>query len=112
MTDIPPLAEAALVIAQLAQALGEAPINRLLGLWRCQVDQHWLILANGQKFPVQEPPLTTPLAPFNFMVFYDDLPAGSFDSFGGGFAADMESEFIAAMKARIAAEDGTDGPHD
>ena len=88
-------------IAALAERIGVAPINALLGCWEHQVDPHWWIAVNGHAEPVQCS-MGTKVPSFSAYVQFNGWPAGIINPFGGTLvAADAANEdtFIAALQA-------------
>ena len=84
------------LVAQLADALGEAPIRNKV--WTHKVDDHWFIKINGHPETVDGIP------PYCLFVEFNGYPAGCLTPFEGSFAAGSaanEDEFIRVMKEKL-----------
>lgn len=96
------------LLAQLAIALNQHPMNKHACCWVHQVDEHWTIAINGHKVP-KEAMLpggggAITVEPYHCYVEFNGFPAGSFNPFGGVIAAGEcanEGTFIKAIQAAI-----------
>lgn len=108
MSDNERLSEVALKIADLAIALGAAPLNRLDGAWVHQVNEHWHVAANAHKTPVEVEPtgcMAVTLEPFHMAVWWHGWLAGLVNPYGGTIAAHPtganEDRLISDLEAAI-----------
>ena len=87
-------------IAELAVAVGAAPINVLSDCWEYTVDEKWSIQVNGHDFAVGNIPS------YCAMIWYNGFPAGLIHPVSGGPIAAGESAnedtFITALDTRLA----------
>lgn len=81
-----PICELFVLIAALAQQDGISPLNKLGGLWRREIDEHWTLWVNGMPSPMSTENGVT-VEPYCAFIEFNGWPAGSFDSFGGVMAA-------------------------
>lgn len=98
------LSEAFVIVVRLAELLGVSHINKLPGLWRCQIDDHWSIAINAKEAAIESIPT------HHMSVEYNGWPAALLNPFQGAFVISEhvnEDTFIAAVKARIAKEENT-----
>jgi hypothetical protein len=94
-----------LAIADLAIALGEAPINKCDGCWEHAIDENWWVAVN----PHLEPRSTSSgeeVPSGHAYVKFNGWPAGLLTPFGGTLAAGAaanEDTLIAALQAKTLA---------
>lgn len=99
----PPIADAFLLIADLAKLLDAAPLNKHSGCWEVVLDSEWRIAVNGHREEKQSS--LGKVAAFHCVVGYNGFPAGMFHPYGGiiaGGSQANESTFIEALKKKIA----------
>lgn len=99
--------EAFSLIAELACALGAAPINARVGCWEHRIGDTWLIAVNGHKEPALcsagEMPVEVP--PFHAYIERNGWPGALLSPFGGvvaGYAGDAENDIIDVLNEEIA----------
>ncbi len=97
-----------MAIADLAQALGAAPLTKHAGCWEVQVDSNWFLAVNGHRAPV---PTTTLAAafdvpPFHAYVEWNGWPAAVIHPLAGGpiVAGSLANEDSLIEALRAAAE--------
>ena len=91
-----------LLICELAEKDKVGPLNKLPALWVRQLDDKWLLVANGHRQSLKYNNVAVP--PFHFYVEFDGWPAGMFDAYDGCIAAGSaanEETFIAALERAI-----------
>mgnify|MGYP001566582209 CR=1 FL=1 len=99
----PPVAEAFLLIADLALLLDAGPLNKLSGCWEVVLDTQWRIAVNGHQ--EEKESSLGKVAPFHCAVEYNGFPAGMFHPYDGiiaGGSQANEDTFIEALKKKIA----------
>jgi hypothetical protein len=107
------LSMAYMEIAELAIALGAAPLNQRPGAWVHRLDAHWVVALNGHSFTVDASPggggCDAPIRPFHAMIWYNGWPAGILAPTGGAIAAgeganeDTLIDALRAARASVAA---------
>jgi len=101
MTAIP---EAFILIANLASALGAAPLIQWTGCWEHRIGD-WLIAVNGHRVPMQTS-TGFEVPPHHAYVERDGVTLGLLDA-GGGFlmgGQEVEDELIAELKLQLDAQ--------
>ena len=95
-----PISEAFFRVAELADALGQTPLNKHFGAWQHQVDDQWRVAVNAHSQPFQ---LTehTELPAHHIYVEFLGWPAGLINAAGGLLVGASEAAFIAALNAAI-----------
>ena len=86
-------------IARLALALKEPELRNRV--WIHKMDDNWTIAVNGKKEPVKIEPakcMAAELQPFDFAVWWHGWLAGTFNPFGGIFAAGSEANEDSFLK--------------
>jgi len=84
----------------IAMKTGAAPLNKLPGLWRFDVDEHWKIAVNGHAEEVDGVPK------YRMYVEYNGWPAGLLSANGGSIAAGKLANIFtlqAALDRRLVA---------
>jgi len=103
MSTEPPISVAMDYIAQLAIALGVAPINTFEGCWEYQVDEQWWIACNAHPEP-KGCSRGPKVPPFHTYIEYNGWPAGLMTPYGGTIAAGEganEDTLVAALAAAV-----------
>lgn len=93
-----------LVIADLANAMGVSPINKLPGLWEVELDERWRIWVNAKTEKLKTA-RGVEVMPFHCYVEFNGWPAGTFSPYGGVIAAGSvanEEALLVALRAKIA----------
>jgi hypothetical protein len=97
-----------ILIADLAEKQGAAPLNKHAGLWECRLDSHWEIALNGHRETLEwaqtSERMGCDIPPFHCVVMFNGWLAGLFDAYGGTFAAGElanEQTFIEALEKAI-----------
>lgn len=97
------ISEAFSLIADLAIAVGAAPLNACAGCWEYRLGNRWLIAVNGHGSPVKcssgpEVP------PYHAYVERGGWPGGLLAPDGGvmlGYGGELEDELIAELKLAL-----------
>lgn len=100
----PPLCEAMVKIAMLANALGASPITRFADCWERRVDDDYMLAVNGHPAP-RRTTAGVLVQPFHAVVFVRGWPFAILSPFGGWMGCGEganEDAFIAALDRAIA----------
>lgn len=103
MPEAEPVSEAFELIAQIAIALGAAPLNKHEGCWELDVDGTWWLAVNGHDEP-RRCSRSFEVAPFECYLEFNGWPAGVFSPLGGAIAAGAaanEDALIEALRAKL-----------
>lgn len=95
------LALAYCLVVELALKCGVP--TPLIGLWTCELDDHWAVALNGGTADAEWCGFTLPR--FHCAVTFHGFPAGLFNAFGGQIAAGRvanEETFCEALRMALA----------
>lgn len=108
-----PIAEAFILVAELAKADGAAPLNARTDCWVRRLDDNWTIAVNGTDRTLECKPdgtMGAGIEPFHMAVWWNGWLAGLLHPYGGVIAAGSaanEESFVAAIRAAIGKARGT-----
>ena len=89
------------LVADLAIAVGAAPINRLPGCWVHNLGEGWIVAVNGH--PTTQEWGDTPIAPYHVVAQCRGWPVGLFGPYSGTLIGGVsaEDELIALLRRRV-----------
>ena len=98
-----PVSEAFALIADLAIALGAAPLTKHVGCWEHQLGKRWFIAVNGHRTPTKTSK-GDEVPPFHAYVERDGWPFGLIAPHDGvmvGYRGEAEDDLISELKRAL-----------